>query len=95
MLLRWTRLIGLPDNSVRAARTLPRGASPVPLTAAPTVEHFTYRLAGPGRATSSQDAPGPESSPPSDRLDSGRLSTKVVSSGLGTSSAQRAAVRAA
>ena len=59
-LLRWTQLIGLPDTTVRAARTLRRrcSRSPAgsPATAAPG--RFTSPPAGPGKATTSTRSNG-------------------------------------
>ena len=52
-LLRWTQLLGLPDTTVRAARTLRRRLLSVPgrLTRTPAAGHFTSPPAGPGTAT--------------------------------------------
>ena len=53
-LLRWTQLIGLPDTTVRAARTLRRRLLQIPgrLTRTPATGRFTSPPAGPGNTTS-------------------------------------------
>ncbi len=67
-LLRWTQLIGLPDSTVRAARTLRRRLITIAgrLTATAAPGRCISPLAGPGKATTSRRWPGSARSPSPD-----------------------------
>jgi hypothetical protein len=66
---RWTALLGLPDPTPRAARTLRRRLFALPGRLTRTARRWTLHLrsAGPGRPTSSKRSPASERSPPPDR----------------------------
>ena len=65
-LLRWTQLLGLPDTTVRAARTLRRRLLAIPgrLTRTPAAGRCTCPPAGPGTATTSARSTASARSPP-------------------------------
>ena len=65
-LLRWTQLIGLPNSTVRAARTLRRRLITIAgrLTRHGRCWTFISPPAGPGKATTSPRSPGSARSPP-------------------------------